>query len=92
MATVSATIKIDESLKKDSQKLFAAMGLTLSSAITIFFSQAVRDQGLPFKPTLRTNSHPLSDELLSIIKEAHEGINMSNSFDTVDELMRDLDA
>ena len=49
MAQTSLTIRIDEELKKDAEILFNRIGLNLSSAINIFFRQAVGAQALPFE-------------------------------------------
>ena len=91
MATVSTNIKIDEDLKKNAQALFAALGLNLSTAVNMFLSQAVREQAMPFKSTLHCNEIP-NAETLQAIKDFHEGKNMSKSFNSVEELMKDLDA
>ena len=49
MAQTSLTIRIDEELKKDAEALFNRIGLNLSSAINIFFRQAVGAQAIPFE-------------------------------------------
>ena len=48
MATVNTSIKIDEETKKEAQKLFKDLGLSLSTAINIFLKQAIREKGIPF--------------------------------------------
>lgn len=45
------TIRIDEKLKKDAKKVFEKHGLDMSSAIKMFFSQAILEKGIPFQPT-----------------------------------------
>jgi DNA-damage-inducible protein J len=42
-------IRIDDRLKAESDKLFSELGLTLSSAVSVFLSQSVRERGLPFR-------------------------------------------
>ncbi len=49
MANVNVTIRMDEQLKAQADELFAELGLSLSSAITIFAKQAVREQRIPFE-------------------------------------------
>lgn len=44
-------IRIDDDLKKRGERLFNELGLSFSSAVSIFVSQAVREQALPFKVT-----------------------------------------
>jgi DNA-damage-inducible protein J len=41
-------IQIEDNLKNEAEILFNNMGLNLTSAINIFFRQAVREQALPF--------------------------------------------
>lgn len=48
MAKVSTNISLDEDLKKDAQALFAEFGLDLTTAITIFLKQSVREGRIPF--------------------------------------------
>jgi DNA-damage-inducible protein J len=42
MATTSVTIRMDESLKKQAEKLFEEMGLNMTTAFTIFTKAVVR--------------------------------------------------
>lgn len=49
MAKVSTNISLDAELKKSAQTLFAEFGLDLSTAISLFLSQAVREQRIPFE-------------------------------------------
>ena len=45
---VNTTISIDEKLKKEAQALFKELNMDLSSAISIFLTQAVIQRGIPF--------------------------------------------
>jgi DNA-damage-inducible protein J len=49
MATVNVTVRIDKELKREAEELFDDLGLTMSSAITVFIKQAVRQQKIPFE-------------------------------------------
>jgi DNA-damage-inducible protein J len=48
MAQTNLTIRIDEELKRDAEILFNRIGLNMSSAINVFFRQAVGAQSIPF--------------------------------------------
>ena len=48
-------IRIDDTLKEQGEKLFASLGMSLSAAISVFISQSVREGGLPFAVTTRTD-------------------------------------
>jgi DNA-damage-inducible protein J len=52
MATTSVTIRMDESLKKQAEKLFEEMGLNMTTAFTIFTKAVVREQRIPFEITV----------------------------------------
>ncbi|MCH4169660.1 MAG: type II toxin-antitoxin system RelB/DinJ family antitoxin [Lactobacillus sp.] len=58
------SIRINSALKQAGQAVAKNMGLDLSSAVTMFITQMVKDQGLPFKPT------SLPVETLQAFKEA----------------------
>ena len=88
MASVSTSIKIDPVLKKESQELFESLGLSFSSAITIFLSQAVREQAIPF----RIGNPIPNPETIKAIEDTKNGIGLSKGFTSVSELMEDLDA
>ena len=49
MAQTTLTIKIDEDIKREAENLFNKIGLKTSSAINIFFRQAIREQAIPFE-------------------------------------------
>ncbi len=49
MANINVTIRMDEQLKAQADELFSDLGLSLSSAITMFAKQAVREQRIPFE-------------------------------------------
>ena len=42
-------MRIDDELKRKAEKQFKAMGLTTSSAVSIFFAQVVMNHGIPFQ-------------------------------------------
>ena len=46
MSTIN--IRVNEQVKYDAKKLFAKLGLDLSTAINMFLIQSVREQGIPF--------------------------------------------
>ncbi len=47
--TTNFTVRLDPQIKEDAEKLFADLGLNLSTAFNIFLHQSLRAQGLPFK-------------------------------------------
>jgi DNA-damage-inducible protein J len=48
MATTSVTFRMDTELKKQAETLFDDMGLTMTTAITLFAKAVVRQNKIPF--------------------------------------------
>jgi len=61
--TVTINIRVDEKVKKDAEVLFNNLGLNISTAVNIFFRQAIMDEALPFKPQLKYKHITLKDRL-----------------------------
>ena len=53
MATVPRSIRIDETLYDEAQKVFEKLGMPMSVGINIFFEYVVREQGIPFALKLK---------------------------------------
>ena len=49
MSTVNTNISLDADLKKSAQELFSDLGLDMTTAVTLFLRQAVREQAIPFE-------------------------------------------
>jgi DNA-damage-inducible protein J len=64
MAQASVNIRMDESLKRQLEQLCFSLGMSVTTAMTIFAKTAVREQGIPFAIKLPNNVHMKSvDEM-----------------------------
>ena len=61
MGQTNITIRIDADIKKDAESLFAKLGLNISSAVNVFFRQAVREQAIPFKIKAKTDEEKYNE-------------------------------
>ena len=89
MATVNTSIKLDADTKKEAQKLFKSLGLSLSTAVNIFLKQAVREKGIPFY----ISSLPENSELSKALEEAKEikkNISSYKSYSTPQSMLKDI--
>lgn len=50
-------MRINKSEKNELRKLYADMGLDLSTAVDLFFKQSLLENGLPFRPTRTADSN-----------------------------------
>lgn len=71
-------IRIDDDLKIQGENLFGKLGMNFSTAFSVFVSQAVRQGGIPFAITTKTDTDPFYSEynmkvLRQSIQEANEG-------------------
>ena len=46
---MTTTLRIDDILKRDCDDVFGRLGISMSSAITVFLKQVVRTQRIPFE-------------------------------------------
>ena len=58
MAQSNLNIRIDEEIKKQSEELFASLGMNMSTAINVFLRQAIRRRGIPFEIGLPDDGLP----------------------------------
>lgn len=80
-------VKIDDGLRDHAQAVAAGMGLDLASAVRIFLTQMVRENGLPFKP----GGDPFYSErnraaLEKSIAELNAGRTVSKTLDDLDRM------
>ena len=68
MSKVSTNINLEPELKKRAQELFKDLGLDLTTAVTLFLKQALREQGIPFEIKRETPT----DETIQAMNEFYD--------------------
>ena len=63
MSTTSVTIRMDDQLKRQAEKLFEELGMNMTTAFTVFTKAAVRQGKIPFEIAI--------DPFFSEINQAH---------------------
>ena len=87
MSKTSMSIRLDSEVKEQAQQVFNNLGMDMTTAINIFLRQAIQYQGLPFDVRLDENQ-----KLLQVLTDLDQNRNMSQSFESVSELMENLRA
>ena len=87
MSKTSMSIRLDSEVKEQAQLVFNNLGMDMTTAINIFLRQAIQYQGLPFDVRLDENR-----KLLEVLTDLNQNRNMSQSFESVSDLMEDLRA
>ena len=69
MASVNVTIRMDETDKKNAEKLFSDLGLTMNAAFNMFAKQSIREQSIPFKVTKNTDIQFMNRNMLDELSD-----------------------
>ena len=90
METITTSIRTDAQLKREADRLVSNLGMNFSTAVNTFLRQAVREQGLPFRPTRDVPNA----ETLAAMREADRIATDPDAkgYSSVDELFAELDA
>ena len=67
--------RIDDETKQKAEELFASLGLTMSSAITVFIQRSIDFQGIPFTVRRQDAFARPMDELISRVDDVKHGRN-----------------
>jgi len=89
MSTSLINVRLDASLKQEAEELFSELGLNMTSAISMFLRQAVRDQAIPF----RVCKYPKPNATtIAAMREAERLAHDPNakSYTNVEDLLKDL--
>ena len=87
---MTTTLRIDDVLKRESDSVLEEIGLSFSAAVTLFLKQVVRTGSIPFALVANRPNR----ETLAALREAERLADdpSAQTFATVDDLFRDLDA
>ena len=91
MAQTNLTIRIEENLKRDAENLFSKIGMNMSTAINIFFRQAVRAQEIPFelKPYDDYYTETRMKRILHSVAQAEKGEIVTKTFSELEAMEND---
>lgn len=82
--------RVDRNLKTQADELFKKLGMNTSVALNMFLTQSVREQSIPFIPSLEiTNARLIStmEEVLAI----ESGKIKAKKYKTFEEALEDID-
>ncbi len=88
MTSTTLQIRIDKKEKEETRKVFANLGMTLSSATKMFYNQARKTKSLPIKGLTENGFTPEYEQML--IKEAKWAKKYAKRYDSVDEMFKDI--
>lgn len=69
MSNVEVRLRVESNLKKEAEKIYKNMGMSISEAIRIFLHQSVNSSALPFRPHLKVQNK----ETMQAFDEVNKG-------------------
>jgi len=88
MATTTVSFRTDADLRKDADRFFETVGMTMSTAINLYLRKIVMEQRIPFEISVPA----MSKESIAALQEAEDlkRPGVGKVFKNVDELRKDL--
>lgn len=85
MKTSTITLRVEQSVKNDAEKVLKSLGLTMSTAIDMYLKQISLTQSIPFEIKI-PNKQVNDSEIISLISEAIEDYRTTKQTYSVDEV------
>jgi DNA-damage-inducible protein J len=86
--TTNISVRIDKEIKQKAEAIFNELGLNMSTAVNMFLRYSIRYGGIPFELQLDVPN----EETRAAIDDVNNKRNLSKTFDSVKDLMDDLNA
>ncbi len=86
--TTTIQVRIDAKTKAKAKKVFAGMGLDVSSGIKVYLNRVVKDQAIPF--VVRTENGYTPEQEQEIIRETEWAKKYAKRYTDVDEIMEEF--
>jgi DNA-damage-inducible protein J len=87
--TSNVSFRIDTDVKNQADRLFAELGLNMTTAFNIFLRQSVREGSIPFNITVNVPNDVTAAAMLEAQRLAKDP--NTRRFHSVEELFEDLD-
>lgn len=89
MATTNLNIRTDKEIKEAAEKIYASLGLNMSTAINMFLRASIRESGIPFDLKLNVPN----DKTIKAIEEGRiiAKDKKVKAYDNIDDLRKALE-
>lgn len=80
-------IRVEPKVKKKAEETLNDLGLSITEAINVFLNQVILNEGIPFE----IRKPKFNKETIQAIEDTKNGKNLSKTFESVDEMFKELD-
>jgi len=87
---INMSFRVDKKLKSQADELFKNLGMNTSVALNMFLTQSVREQSIPFIPSMEVPNA----RLISAIEEVEaieSGKIKAKKYETFEDALEDID-
>ncbi len=85
--TETLHVRVEPSVKERAEKTLNDLGLSITEAINVFLNQVILNDGIPFE----IKKPRYNRETIKVLEDTKKGKNLSETFDTVDEMFEELE-
>ena len=86
----NVSFRVDTEIKNQAEKLFADLGLNMTTAFNMFLRQAVREGSIPFRITLNTPNDQTREAIAEV--QAMKKDPNKRLYASFDELLKEVTA
>lgn len=87
---INMSFRVDKNLKKQADELFKKLGMNTSVALNMFLSQSVREQRIPFIPSIEVPNARLISAMEEV-EAIENGKIEAKKYKTFEEALEDID-
>ena len=87
---INMSFRVDKNLKQQADTLFKKLGINTSAALNMFLTQSVREQSIPFVPTMNVPNERLL-KALQEVEDIESGKVKAKRYKTFEDALKDLD-
>lgn len=87
---INMSFRVDKDLKKQADELFRNLGMNTSVALNMFLTQSIREQSIPFIPSIEVPNARLISAMEEV-EAIESGKIKSKKYKTFEEAIEDID-
>lgn len=87
---INMSFRVDRKLKQQADELFKNLGMNTSVALNMFLTQSVREQSIPFIPSMNIPNKKLL-KALKEVEDIESGKISAKRYDNFEDALNDLD-